>query len=403
MEVAPGGTHDHDALRVIHATDDGGSGSASPPAIRTGSAGRSDRLAEDGERAAWGSNGNRGRGTAATGYRVVQTTRRTRATAGATIASMIDRPAGRGHERGWARLAAAFGGLLLAIAACGPGPTAAPSSPSPSATETPGQSATAGPSDTARPTPTAASARAYFVLGFGTQAGLVPVVGRLAPTEAGPEAGVRALLAGPAAVGPPDVDESVLQMIQTAIPPGVGLLALTVDAGVATVDLDATFESVTDDGLPTAFRVAQVVYTLTQFPEVAGVLIRIEGALVTVIGPDAFAQDRPLTRADFTDQLPALFVDEPAWGATISSPVRVAGLANAFEATFELRIADAEGRALAAGTVTATCGTGCWGEFEVLVPFTVRAAEPGVLQVYELSPRDGARQNLRQYPVTLVP
>jgi spore germination protein GerM len=316
---------------------------------------------------------------------------------------MIERPAGRGRERGWARRVAVLGGLLLVVAACGPGPTAPPSSPSPSATATPGPGETAEPSETAGPTPTAAMARAYFVLGSGAQTGLVPVVGGLAPTEAGPDAAARALLAGPAVVGLPDIDESVRLLLRSAIPPGVALLGLTVDAGVATVDLDATFEAATDDGLPTAFRVAQVVYTLTRFPEVEGVLIRIEGALVTVIGPDAFPQDRPLTRADFTDQLPALFVDEPAWGATISNPVRVAGLANAFEATFELRITDAEGRALAAGTVTATCGTGCWGEFGVVVPFTVQAAGPGALQVYELSPRDGARQNLREYPVTLVP
>ena len=278
------------------------------------------------------------------------------------------------------------------VGACAPGPTAPPSTPSTSPVPS------LGPTATARPTATAAGTRAYFVLGSGARTGLVPVASAIGAPEDGPESATRALLAGP-----PVVEGLPLPALRTAIPRGVEWLGLNVDAGVATVDLDATFETVTDDGLPTAFRVAQVVYTLTQFPEIDAVQIHIAGELVTRIGPDGFPQDRPLVRADFTEQLPALFVDVPAWGSAISSPVHVVGLANAFEATFELRIADAEGRALAAGSVTASCGTGCWGDFDVLVPFTVQAAGPGVLQVFELSPRDGATQNLREYVVTLEP
>jgi hypothetical protein len=254
--------------------------------------------------------------------------------------------------------------------------------------------------ETAAPTasPAPALLRAYFVLGFGGQTGLVPVVRSAPDGVPTPDGALRELLAGPS-----EVEGAAAPAVRTGLPSAVELRAVTVEGGVAIVDLSAAFQDPTDEDLPTAMRVAQVVYTVTQFPGIAAASIEIEGDLVAVIGPDRLAQDRPFTRADFTAQLPPLFVDEPAWGATIASPVRVTGLANAFEATFELRIADAEGRGLAAGTVTATCGSGCWGDFSVDVPFSLDVAGPGLLQVYEESAKDGARQNLRVYPVTLVP
>jgi hypothetical protein len=178
---------------------------------------------------------------------------------------------------------------------------------------------------------------------------------------------------------------------------------LTRDGSVATVDLSGQFEAATDDGLSSAYRVAQVVYTATQFPEIESVRIAIDGAVVTAVGPDRLPIDGPVDRLSFTDQLPPLFVDEPAWGGTLANPAHVLGLANAFEATFQVRIADAEGRGLAAGPIMATCGTGCWGTFDEQIPYSVQAAGFGTLQVFELSPRDGTPDNLREYPVWLTP
>ena len=59
----------------------------------------------------------------------------------------------------------------------------------------------------------------------------------------------------------------------TAIEKGVDVQSLTIDAdGVATVDFNRKFE--TKDTRP---QVAQVVYTLTQFPQVTKVRFLIEG------------------------------------------------------------------------------------------------------------------------------
>jgi hypothetical protein len=78
-------------------------------------------------------------------------------------------------------------------------------------------------------------------------------------------------------------------------------------------------------------------------------------------------------------------------------------VANAFEAMFEVRIAGADGRGLAQAPVMASCGTGCWGTFDVTIPYSVSEAGWGTLQVFELSAKDGSVINLTEYPVWLTP
>ena len=94
---------------------------------------------------------------------------------------------------------------------------------------------------------------------------------------------------------------------------------------------------------------------------------------------------------------------ELAWMFVGERSLGKAGLANAFEATFHVRILDAGGHALADGPAMATCGTGCWGAWDLDVPYVVAVAGPGTLQAYELSAADGSPTNLTAYPVTLRP
>ena len=68
------------------------------------------------------------------------------------------------------------------------------------------------------------------------------------------------------------------------------------------------------------YRLAQVVYTLTQFSTVRSVVFQIEGETVTVFGSEGIVLDGPVGRADYVDQLPAIFVDRPAFGAALSNP-----------------------------------------------------------------------------------
>jgi hypothetical protein len=96
-------------------------------------------------------------------------------------------------------------------------------------------------------------------------------------------------------------------------------------------------------------------------------------------------------------------VTEPARGATVTSPVTISGTADVFEATVSIRILDTTNNTLAETVTTATCGTGCRGDYTIDVPFSVSTPQPGVIQVFEVSAKDGSMINIVRIPVTLAP
>ena len=160
--------------------------------------------------------------------------------------------------------------------------------------------------------------RAYFFLGsFTDNAGLAPVLREIPKTQAVATAAMKALLAGPN-----DAELGARPAMYTDIPDGTKLLGLTIKDGVATVDLSAEFES--GGGRASILgRLAQVVYTLTQFPTVDQVLFKLDGEPVTVFGGAGVKLDHPVGRDDYTNQLPAIFMDRPACGAALGHPGRV--------------------------------------------------------------------------------
>jgi germination protein M len=278
-------------------------------------------------------------------------------------------------------------------------------SASASASTSPGASASPTAAPTSRPTATSTPAgagttvvRAYFVLGsFTDNEGLAPVLREVAQTKAVATAAMRELLAGPG-----EVEMAARPAMYTAIPDGTTLLGISIADGIATVNLSQEFESGGGSASMQA-RVAQVTYTLTQFPTVTGVRFQLDGVPVTALGGEGIVLDQPVGRDDFRDQLPAIFVDRPAWGASLGNPGTVSGEANVFEATFQVELLDAGGRTLLGKTVTASCGTGCWGTFRTSLAYTVDRGQWGTLRVFESSAQDGAEINVTEYPVWLTP
>jgi germination protein M len=207
---------------------------------------------------------------------------------------------------------------------------------------------------------------------------------------------VTALLAGPTS------DEAGERTITSAIPDGSRLLGLTVADGVASVDFSRDYGS--GGGSMSMFvRLGQVVFTLTQFPSVRAVVFKIEGQPVTVFSGEGIALDHPQTRADGGGVLPAIFVDQPAYGGALGNPGRISGTADVFEAAFRVTLVDAEGKTIAAVPAKASCGTGCRGSFDLTLPYTLDRAQAGTLRVWDGSMKDGSPVNVREYPVGLVP
>jgi len=295
-------------------------------------------------------------------------------------------------------------GDLGSVASPPPTPAASLDLPSPEPTG----GGTPSPGATVEPGPTASGAetttiRAYFFLGsFTRPAGLVPVLREIPKTVAVGTAAVNALLEGPS-----ESELAASPALYTTIPSDTTFLDLIVNDGVATVNLSREFAA--GGGSASAVgRLAQVVYTLTQFPTVDTVVFELDGESVTVFSGEGIVLDHPVGRADYTDQLPAIWVDRPAWGAAAGNPSRVTGLANVFEATFGIAIDNGPPnnrlpRILADVQAMASCGTGCWGTFDVTIPYSVSAAHWGTLRVYDLSARDGTPENVTDYPVWLTP
>ena len=95
--------------------------------------------------------------------------------------------------------------------------------------------------------------------------------------------------------------------------------------------------------------VDQLVWTVTEaFAPTDRVLITIEGREFAT-GHNVY--DRPMGRGDGTQSAVRLLIDTPAHGATVSSPVRVTGLAAAFEGTilWEVRGPDPNSGVVAEG------------------------------------------------------
>jgi len=196
--------------------------------------------------------------------------------------------------------------------------------------------------------------------------------------EATPRIGTAAmesLIAGP------DTQEQAAA-VGSQIPAGTQLLGLNVDNGVATVDLTSEFES-GGGSASMNMRIAQVVYTLTQFPTVKGVLFQLDGQRVDVLGGEGVIVDQPVTRKDYRSLLPAILVTSPQIGEKVGNPVTVSGTANVFEANVTVEIVDASGKVLGRTFTTATCGTGCRGTFSVEVPYEVSSATRALIIVHD--------------------
>ncbi|MGE5228211.1 MAG: GerMN domain-containing protein [Deltaproteobacteria bacterium] len=280
----------------------------------------------------------------------------------------------------------------LLLAACGAEETPTASDGTPAATTTATPPATETPAASPSPSETAAgetTVLVYFLRGeeLGTAERTLP------QTVAVARAAMEAL------VGGPNADEKAAGL-GTAIPKGTRLLGISVDGAVATVDLSGEFAS-GGGSLSMTARVAQVVYTMTQFKTIRAVAFMLDGERVATIGGEGVIVDDPQRRADWQDFEPTIFVERPGVGATLSSPFVVQGRATVFEATVNIDLLDAGEQALVETFTTATMGAPGRGAFSKKIAYTSES-DSGWLVVYEASAKDGSHLNEVRIPVSLL-
>ena len=243
-------------------------------------------------------------------------------------------------------------------------------------------------------TATSAEARPLALKVYFMRKDKLAVAGRTVPaTKAVGRAAMLQLLSGPY---PADKARGMT----TCVPAGTRLLGLSVAHGTATVDLSRSFAT-GGGSLSMTARLAQVVYTLTQFPTVSRVVFWMQGRRVTVFGGEGIMLDHPATRASFEYVTPAILVEAPTPGQAVSSPVLVSGSANVFEAELWVELTTPSGRLLAKRHVHASSGTGTRGTFSARLYYASPKSQKGTLVAYDLSPKDGHRENVVRVPVML--
>ncbi len=216
---------------------------------------------------------------------------------------------------------------------------------------------------------------------------------------------VTALLAGPSA------SESAAS-ISTSVPSNSTVLGATITGltsaesgqalgdGVAEINLSSGFES-GGGTLSITSRLAQLVFTATDFDGVSSVRLLIDGDPVDVFSSEGLVIDGPLTRDDFADLVPNIMLELPATSAVVEGPIWLHGTAAVFEAVFQARL-EANGEVLWEGQVTTTNGTG-WGDFDMGIPAQVSTETDATLTVWEYSAEDGSVINERTHQLTLKP
>lgn len=117
-------------------------------------------------------------------------------------------------------------------------------------------------------------------------------------SEAVATAAVEALIDGPT-----DEELATWPALSSSIPDGTRLLGLTVADGIAKIDLSKEFES-GGGSFSVTSRLAQVVYTLDQFPTIDAIEFYIEGTKVTTFSSEGLELDGPQRFDDFDQLLP---------------------------------------------------------------------------------------------------
>jgi germination protein M len=192
------------------------------------------------------------------------------------------------------------------------------------------------------------------------------------PTQAVATAAMQELLKGPTSA-----DTGV--GLTTSIADGTTLNSVTIANGVATVDLSP--EPTTDAAI------AQVVYTLTQFPTVTAVRFGSDG--------------KPTSRADVEAETPRILVETPLPFDTVTSPIHLAGTADTFEANFTAELVAADGTVLDKHFVTATSGSGTRGTYATTLSYPTGTTGSATVKVWEPSAENGQPLGAVDFPVTL--
>jgi hypothetical protein len=189
-----------------------------------------------------------------------------------------------------------------------------------------------------------------------------------------------------------DLGVTLPEGFTTAIPSGVDGVNGGVDdssPAVITMYMNQAFLEGAGGLLADITMLNQIIYTVTQDDPEALVQFIVDDAPVEAYGSEGLSLVEPVGRDSFLDEVNPIILTEPVV-LDAEGVLTTAGRSNVFEATVVYRVTGTE----VEGFTTATCGTGCWGDFDIEVDLGGDAIPdifpPISLEVYTDSAEDGS-------------
>ena len=169
---------------------------------------------------------------------------------------------------------------------------------------------------------------------------------------------------------------------------------------VLVADMNAAFLRGSGGLLADVTMLNQLVYTLTHETAFDSVIFTVGGEPIDAYGSEGIDLTDPVTRTTYIDELAVIFLTDPIM--EVEEVYTIFGMANTFEASLSVRVLDGDGEAdeiVHEEFTTATCGSGCWGEFGVGVDSDLIQPGTSAIQVLDYSAEDGSPQDIVTIPI----
>ncbi len=147
----------------------------------------------------------------------------------------------------------------------------------------------------------------------------------------------------------------------SSIPPDVRVMDWALENGTVRADMNDAFLDGAGGLLADTTMLNQLIYTLTWMEPDASVEFTVDGQPVEAFGSEGISLLEPVDRETFIDELHVIFLTRPI--SEFEHIYAVEGRANVFEASLTWQLLDGAGEVVHEEFTTASCGTGCWGEF----------------------------------------
>ena len=201
-----------------------------------------------------------------------------------------------------------------------------------------------------------------------------------------------------------DPDLTLSSIWKNAVPEGVEALEVRRADGTdnaLSIEMNEAFLDGAGGLLADFTMLNQLIYTATALEGIEEVRFTVNNEPIVAFGSEGLGLESSVNRETFREgNLALIYLTEPVV-ADGDGTMRIVGISNTFEAAVNLIVRDGAGEVVHEAFTNATCGTGCWGDFEFTIDEALVDAD-STIEVLEYSAKDGEPANVITVPVTVI-